>query len=123
MGFIDFFRSDPQPKRKRSRRPSGPYQGRLAFDPDSGFHVDEKGRKLVTEDGGKSWRYARAGDTSHVSRYEKRVIEVDTTANARDPEPHHYGVQADDPHVAGLLHDSDPVAETVTSHTEAYRDA
>src|SRR4051794_24717248 len=106
-----------------SRFRGGPYEGRLAFDSDSGFHLAEDGRRALTEDGGKTWRYARRGDTSHVSRYEQRVLTVDTTANAADPEPRHSGVVRDDPHADGVLHDPDPVAVKITSHTEAYRDA
>ena len=96
------------------------YSGRLAFDPDSGFHLAENGKKVVTLDEGKTWQYATAADTSHIERYQERVVEVDTTANAAEPEPHHYEVQADDPHFAGVRSDPDVVAPTLTSHTEAY---
>lgn len=98
------------------------YSGRLAFDPDSGFHVGEDGKNVVTEDEGATWRYARAGDPSHIERYQERVIAVDTTANAEAPEPHHYEVQADDPHFAGVRSDPDAEAPVLTSHTDAYKD-
>lgn len=101
----------------------GAYHGRLAFDPDSGFHLAENGDRVVTEDGGRTWRYARPGDTGHNARYEKRVLTVDSTANAEEPEPHHYGVREDDPHADGLIHDPDSVAAKTTSHTDAYKEA
>lgn len=99
----------------------GPYQGRLAFDSDSGFHLGEDGRRVVSEDGGKTWRYAKRGDSSHFARYHERYTEVEQTANAADPEQHHYGVSADDPHADGLVFDPDHDAATATSHTEAYK--
>jgi hypothetical protein len=99
----------------------GSYRGRLAFDPDSGFHTDGDGRKLVTEDEGKTWRYAKRSDSSHISRYQRRVLVVDTTANQEIPEPHHFTPAFDDPHANGLQFDPDEKAAVVTSHTEAYR--
>jgi hypothetical protein len=107
----------------------GSYTGRLAFDPDSGFHIDAAGRKLVSLDEGKTWRYAARGDISHQARYSRRILVVDSTANAASPEPHHFNVQPDDAHhhpdpakagTALLKQDADGVAEYVTSHTEAY---
>lgn len=98
------------------------YSGRLSFDPDSGFHLGEDGKKVVTLDQGKTWQYATPQDTSHIERYQERVVGVDTTVNATDPEPHHYEVQADDPHFAGVRSDPDAAAPTLTSHTEAYKD-
>lgn len=112
-----------QQSQRRSSPRGGAYSGRLAFDPDSGFHLAENGRRVVTEDEGKTWRYARRGEQSHFTRYHKRYAAVDSTANAEKPEQHHWGVRADDPHVDGLIEDPDSVAPTVTSHTEAYRDA
>lgn len=112
----------------------GRYVGRLGFDPDTEFHTDLAGRRVVTDDGGKTWRYAKKADVSHNSRYQKRVATVDTTANqllaltlehgaaAAETlvEQHHFAVQPDDAHYAGVLADPDGVAETVTGHTEAY---
>lgn len=103
-----------------SRFRGGPYSGRLAFDPDSGFHLGEDGRRVVSDDEGKTWRYATRRDTSHHTRYHKRFVTVDSTANAADPEPHHYGVQEKDPHADGLIEDPDSEAATITSHTAAY---
>lgn len=97
------------------------YSGRLAFDSDSGFHVDPRGKKLVTDDGGKSWRYAKRGDPSHQARYHSNYVVIDSTANAETPEPHHFGVQDHDAHYGGILSDPDVVAEKITSHTESYQ--
>lgn len=105
------------------------YSGRLAFDPDTNFHLAEDGRPVVTEDGGKTWRYAVEGDFSHFERYHERYATVDGTANSANPEPHHFAVLANDPHHdddnpgnARLRFHPDMKAATVTSHTEAYRD-
>lgn len=115
----------------------GRYSGRLAFDPDTGFHVDDKGRRVVTLDAGKTWQYATRVDTSHNARYQTRVAELKATGTllveltaehgpdeahriVTAEQPHHYAVQSDDAHAAAVLSDPDPVAATVTSHTEAY---
>lgn len=123
--------------------PEGPYSGRLAFDPDTEFHLAEDGEPVVTEDGGRSWRYATPEDTSHNSRYHSGELhEVKTTATVegellakhgtdhrdeveaimREQHPHHYEVLEDDAHFRGVRFDTDPIAATVTGHTEAYRD-
>jgi hypothetical protein len=138
------------------------YNGRLAFDDVSGFHramvegeinvpvqLDDgtwgnevqkalvPGDAVVTDDEGKSWRYATKDDTPHNDRYQQAVAGVDSTANQlleltmehgrekaeqilKDEQPHHFEVQPDDPHFGGLRSDPDHVAEVVTSHTEAY---
>jgi hypothetical protein len=113
------------------------YAGRLAFDPDSGFHIDPEGNRLVTDDGGKSWRYATEADSPHNHRYQKKLQVVDSTANKllelqlehgrekaeelmREQHPHHFDVQPDDAHFDGVLSDPDHIAETITSHTDAY---
>jgi hypothetical protein len=138
------------------------YTGRLAFDPETGFHtemvpgkvnvpieledgtfgnaVEERlvpGKRVVTEDGGKTWRYATDDDTPHNARYQQAVATVDSTANLelelqlehgrekakeilRAEQPHHFEVQPDDPHFGGIRSDPDHIAETITSHTEAY---
>lgn len=100
----------------------GTYTGRLAFDPDTLFHVDPDGRRVVTLDGGMTWRYARRSDVSHNARYQRRLLVVDGTANAATPEPHHYQVQPDDPHAAGLLTHPDVEAAVQTSHTDAWKE-
>jgi hypothetical protein len=139
------------------------YTGRLAFDPETGFHTEMlagkvnvpveledgtwgnatedrlvPGKRVVTDDGGKTWRYATAEDTSHNDRYATGLLTVESTENKllelqlehgrekaealmRDEEPHHFEVQPDDPHFASVRVDPDHVAETVTSHTEAYQ--
>lgn len=97
-----------------------PYSGRLAFDPGSDFHVDPDGDPVVTLDGGKTWVYAVAGDTSHHDRYHSQYAAVNTTANADEPEPHHFEVQPDDPHFGGLKFSPDKLAAKETSHTEAW---
>jgi hypothetical protein len=116
----------------------GAYTGRLAFDPDSGFHVDPKGKRVVTHDEGRSWRYATRKDLSHNARYEKRKVTVDSTDNfhlglvaahgrvvadqqTREEQPHHFEVQPDDPHFGGVQHHTDAEAPTKTSHTEAWQ--
>lgn len=114
------------------RKPSGPYSGRLAFDSVSGFHLDPKGFPVVTDDAGKTWRYAVKGDESHQEKYHKRVV---TVAGTGDSDPHHTFPTPDDPHFdAGatdpesgkttntrLINSQDDVAPLETSHTEAYR--
>lgn len=121
----------------------GRYTGRLAIDPDTGFHIDPKGRKVVTLDGGLTWRYARRSDTSHRARYEEDIKVVDSTANeharrvvAHGPlranelvSPHHFEVQPGDAHYNAWapnktrtrLH-PDAVAPMVTSHTDAWKE-
>lgn len=105
----------------------GPYVGRLTFDPATEFHTDPDGRRLVTLDDGKTWRYAKRGDASHNARYQHRVLVVDGTANSPNPEPHHFNVQPDDLHhddanpgTAKPIFSPDETAKTETSHTEAY---
>src|SRR5512146_2181544 len=98
-------------------KPRGEYSGRLAFDSASGFHLDPDGNKVVTEDGGKSWRYAKRRDKSHLERYSKNVISFRGTNLEEHPEPHHHEVQPEDPHFGGLIFDPDPVAHAITSHT------
>jgi hypothetical protein len=107
------------------------YSGRLAFDSDTGFHLAEDGKPVVTEDEGKTWRYATADDPSHIERYQQRVLEIDSTANkfaelafehgpeqakAMVDEHHWYEPDPTDPAPA----DPDHVAKTITSHTVAY---
>jgi hypothetical protein len=62
--------------------PGGPYHGRLAFDPDTDFHLSEDGRHVVTDDGGLSWRYAVKGDPSHKARYHRQHVVIDTSKGA-----------------------------------------
>ena len=114
---------------------SDPYSGRLAFDPDTGFHTDPDGKPVMTEDEGKTWRYATDADLPHNDRYQQRVLTVDSTANqlmelqlehgrekaAELVDAHHFEVQPDDEHFTGVRSDPDPVAETITGHTEAYQ--
>jgi hypothetical protein len=138
------------------------YTGRIAFDPDTETHremipgkvnvpvqLDDgtwgnttedslvPGELVVTDDGGKTWRYAEDGDPSHNSRYQEQVVGVDSTANqllelslehgadraAELVDAHHFEVQPDDPHFGGVKFDPDPVAETITGHTDAYAEA
>lgn len=122
----------------------GTYTGRLAFDPDTGFHIDPKGRRVVTDDG-KTWRYAKRGDLSHNARHGRVIVAVDTTENAlaalavkigleqahaqlRAEQPHHYEVQTADghynlqaPNLTTLKVHTDAEAPTQTSHTEAWQ--
>lgn len=112
--FVDHVR-DEEPQ-----APSGPYSGRLAFDSDSGFHLDPDGNRVVTKDGGQSWEYAVEGDYSHYQRYHQRYAELKGTNLEEVPEPHHYGVQPDDPHHAGVRFHPDMEAHKQTSHTDAW---
>lgn len=121
-----------------------PYTGRLAFNPDTGFHIDPDGKPVVTYDGGRTWRYAVKPrfwrrnvkpDKSHNARYQERAVVIDSTANqyarlvyehddtvaAAEVDPHHFAVDFEDVHVSGVRFDPDEVAETITSHTDAYR--
>lgn len=114
---------------------SGPYKGRLAFDPDSGFHLAETGEKVVTHDEGKSWHYAQEGDKSHLERYQRQVKTIDSTSNKHaelalehgEPraseliEPHHHAVQSQDAHYNGIVFTPDMDAPFETGHTEAYK--
>lgn len=109
-----------------------PYVGRLAFDSSSGFHIDPKGFSLVTDDAGKSWRYAVKGDQSHQEKYHERVVPLIGTT---ETDPHHLFPTPDDPHYCAgatdpetgqttntrLINSPDDVAPLETSHTEAYR--
>lgn len=110
------------------------YTGRLAFDPETEFHIGEDGEPVVTDDDGATWRYAEEADTSHNARYQTGVAAVDSTENqlARLAyehgieaangmvDPHHFEVQPDDPHFSGVKSDPDDKAATITGHTEAY---
>lgn len=114
------------------RTPSGPYVGRLAFDSPSGFHIDPKGFPVVTDDAGKTWRYAAAGYKSHQEQYHERVVALIGTT---DTDPHHFFPTPDDPHFCAgatdpesgkttntkLINSPDESAPFETSHTEAYR--
>lgn len=110
------------------------YSGRLAFDPETGFHIGEDGSAVVTDDEGSTWRYADEGDTPHNDRYQQAIVGVDSTANqllelqlehgrekaAELVDAHHFDVQPDDEHAAGVRFHPDAVASTITSHTEAW---
>lgn len=100
------------------------YSGRLAYDPETDFHISEDGTKLVTNDGGKTYQEAAEDDTSHFERYHEAFAVVDMTANApeSEQEPHHLEVQPDDPHFKRVRFHPDAVAPMVTSHTEAKHD-
>lgn len=112
----------------------GAYVGRLAFDPDTELHIDPDGKPIVTDDGGKTWRYATDDDASHNDRYGETVITVDSTANqlaalsyehgaeraAGLVEAHHFEVQPEDPHFDRVRFDPDAKAAKITGHTEAY---
>lgn len=99
----------------------GAYVGRLAFDGE--FHTDDSGRRVVTLDEGKTWRYAARKDVPHNSRYSQRVLSIDGTQNQPEPEPHHFSPAINDPHAAGLVFHTDVVAPTVTGHTDAWKEA
>lgn len=114
--------------------PSGPYQGRLAFDSDSGFHLAESGHKVVTHDYGKTWVYAGAEESSHQERYQERVKTIDSTANKHTElalehglpradelvEPHHFAVQSNDLHHGQVMFVPDRDARAQTSHTDTW---
>lgn len=97
-----------------------PYSGRLSFDPDSNFHTDLEGNPVVTLDGGKTWFYAVASDTSHYDRYHQQHLTVRGTNWEEEPEAHHFAVQPDDAHVDGLKFSPDTFAVKETGHTEAW---
>lgn len=101
--------------------PSGPYVGRLAFDSDSAFHIDPNGWPVVTDDEGKTWRYATPDDTSHNARYHTGVLHAvsPTTQEAfeaGDPAHAHHDVWE-----PGVSH-PDVTAPVQTSHTAAYEE-
>lgn len=121
----------------------GAYHGRLAFDGE--FHTDPDGRRVVTTDGGLTWRYGRYSDTSHNVRYSKRTLVVQGTdrelvdlalehgtpenpnfekahAILRELHPQHYGPVRTDPHRHALVTTPDAEAATETSHTDAYKE-
>lgn len=104
----------------------GEYIGRLAFNPDTGFHVDPEGRHVLTEDGGKTWRYARRADASHITRYHRQTLAFRATATEQAEKdltdeqmlalhPHHFE-QASAPTIP------DGIAETATGHTAAWKE-
>lgn len=96
----------------------GSYTGRLAFDCESGFHLSADGRRVVTTDGGKSWRYANRKDDSHQDRYQKNAVLVKGTDGE---DAHHERPLLDDPHFEGLVFTmSDDDAARETSHTDAW---
>lgn len=126
------------------------YHGRLAFDPDSGFHTDNDGVAVVTHDEGKSWYYAEDGDVSHIERHHKQFAVVDGTQQQlielqlehgrtegerlmRELHPHHYDPSPDDAHYSagakselGVVHNTrikftpDVQAVKETGHTDAW---
>jgi len=121
--------------------PEGAYQGRLAYDSDNDFHIDPDGHAVLTEDGGRTWRYAAPDDTNHYDRYHTGVLHVVKTTGTvegellakygsdraeevaqmmREQHPHHYETQPEDPHFAAVGSHSDSKAPKVTGHTEAW---
>lgn len=134
---------------KETRKRAGEYHGRLTFDPENNFHTDDDGNTVVTEDGGKTWRYASDDDDSHFDRYHQQFAGVDGTANRlaelsyehgreraeemlREEQPHHFEPQEGDPHfAAGARSESgvvthtrttsvpDQKAATLTGHTDS----
>jgi hypothetical protein len=127
---------------KAPAAPSGPYVGRLGWDSGQEFHTDASGEHfVVTDDEGKTWRYAEAGDSSHNTRYQKNALTVVSTAvrhaelvfdhgvdeaNAKI-DTHHFSPNPADPHFyqdapgyTRLVSHPDAVAPRVTGHTEAY---
>lgn len=99
----------------------GAYHGRLAFDPYTEFHTDPKGRRVVTDDEGKTWRYAGFGATSHNARYHKGEVHVvaPTTQEAFEAgDAAHAHHEVWEP---GPLH-LDAIAPVQTSHTEAFKE-
>ena len=134
------------------------YKGRLGFDPDANMHhsmvAGEDGNLVpggyvITEDGGRTWRYADEGDPTHFGRYHKQYAPIDSTANVllelqvengrakaeeimRDLHPHHFIVQPDDDHyeedakdAAGVVNHThltshpDVEAAKYTGHTDS----
>lgn len=73
------------------------YSGRLVYNPDTSVHEDDEGHPVVTDDGGKTWRYAahekvagkegsdasgyELSEPSHLDRYHQGFAQVDSTAN------------------------------------------
>lgn len=103
----------------------------------------EEPHKVVTDDHGKTWRYATESDTSHNSRYHQASKVVTQTVDwavgpdgvpvKRAGDEHHYQAQPGDPHYElgatnskGIVTNTrvqflpDDVAAKATSHTEAY---
>jgi hypothetical protein len=95
----------------------GGYVGRLSFDPDSGFHTDLKGNRVVSEDGGKTWRYAKRNDISHLERYHATFVTVAATTGSDE---HHTSPKQNDPHLNGVIDSPDHLAVEETGHTRAY---
>lgn len=118
-------------KKPEAVSPSGPYSGRLAFDSDLDCHIDPNGFAVVTDDGGKTWRYREAGDPTHQERYHERVAQVAATSES---DPHHDFPTPDDPHYSegardpetgklthtAVINSPDSVAAVETGHTAAY---
>lgn len=131
--------------------PTGTYTGRFEYNPDTHMHEDGNGNPVVSEDDGKTWRYASEDDLSHFDRYHERFAEMETTDYTllklavkhgkdkaeeimRAEHPHHFEVQPDDAHYEeGATNDKDEVTHTrtksipnsrsatVTGHTDAWK--
>lgn len=103
--------------------PSGAYSGRLAFDPDREVHTDANGAAVVTEDGGRSWRYADADDVGHNERYGGDVLPFTGTTDegfaSGDPAHAHHNDEVSGP----LVEHSRKRGPKVTSHTDAWKEA
>ena len=86
---------------------SAVYNGRRSYDSKIGYHLTEDGSRIITDDKGKTWRYAKEGDPSHFMKYHKRFVPIVSTAQKmnelqqehgrvkaekimREQEPHHF---------------------------------
>ena len=84
--------------------------------------------KVVTEDRGKTWRYAAPADTSHTDRYHERFVTVNAT---QPPTIDKYGrpvfVPGNEHHfepaeAAKLEFLNDSESPKVTGHTDSWKD-
>lgn len=115
--------------RLKWRKPTGQYRGRLTFDGEHHLLADEgkwKGRPVAWDEPSRAFLFVQKGERSHNERYHHAfVVVAATTPN----DPHHDRPIPDDPHFettalernTRLAFDPDPVAATITSHTEAWQ--
>ena len=95
------------------------YAGRLACD-GLGNLLAEDGRPVAYDDG--DFVYVQLGEPSHNERHHQAFVQITgTTGEDGENQPHHFAPTDDDPHKDGVKFLPDRLAESATSHTEAWR--
>jgi len=106
------------------------YNGRLVADGNGNLLADEGDRAgdPVAYDEGQ-YIFIDAGEPSHNERHHQQFAAFEgTTEENADDNPHHFGVQEDDPHydpdaegLTKLKQLPDKASSTGSGHTEAYK--